>query len=261
MSITYDDIRDRIGHKLGYGLTSTAWGANTTKSALIERCLMDGLRNFFDPPVLPGEREKHMWSFLTPTLTIDLVSGKQAYDLPANFVAFMSPLIFAPGTNDWFAPLPIRGAEEVQRRLGESDDVGRPMIAGVRVKPAHDIHVTTWELVVHPIPDGSYQVKAAVKINPTIPGADTDVPFGGQPHEKTLIEACLAEVEVFDDLNPSREHNERFIECLKASISHDRQVSAPHTTGYMGDPGSQDWRDNPITMPTIPYVTYNGATG
>jgi hypothetical protein len=253
MAITYDDLRARIGNKLGYGYAKSDWTSNAQKTELVERCLKSGLSRFYDPPGDP----KHFWSFLRPTLTLDLVAGQYAYDLPANFVSFEGPLHHAPGQTDWYPPIQIAGAEQVQERLGESDDPGRPCIAGVRVKAAQDVSATAWELIVHPVPDANYQVKAATKINPTLPGQATDIPLGGQPHEQTLIEACLAECELFDELE-DRSHHQRFLECLQSSISHDRRVSGAQTLGYNGDPSNADvehpWRD----YWNVPAVTYQG---
>ena len=254
MSLTYDDLRARIGDKLGYGYAKSNWSGTAQKVEIVERVLKSALSRFYDPSVEP----KHFWSFLTPTLTIDLIEGQYAYDLPSNFVSFESDLYHAPGSNDWYPPIRLMGADEVQRRLAESDDDGRPCAAGVRVKHAQSVSATAWELVVHPTPDANYQVKVATKINPTLPGQDGDVPIGGQPHDQTLIEACLAECELYDELQ-DRSHHQRFMECLQSSISHDRRVCGARTIGYNSDPGSQDWRANPWSV-NIPFITYNGAS-
>ncbi len=257
--MTYNDLRERIGDKLGYGYDSSMWSASASKSDRVEKILTAALSRFYDLAPLPGERDKHQWSFLFPTITLDLVAGQYAYDLPTNFAMFNGPLIYAPGTNDWYEPIKIMGAEYVQTKLTQSDTTALPRIAGVRIKAAQDIHQTVWELIVAPIPDANYQVKASIKINPTVPGATGDVPLGGQPHDLTLIEACLAECEMFDELSDLR-HNARFVECLRGSVSHDRQVSSAHTLGYNGDPSvARSWRQAWVDDVNIPAVTYLGS--
>lgn len=258
MTITYDDLRARIGERLGYGYAKSNWSGTAQKVELVERILKSGLSRFADPVCVNGQ-EKHMWSFLTPTLTIHLESGKYAYDLPSYFVSFESPLHPSPGSSDFYPTIEIIGADEVQRRLAMSDDQGAPSVAGVRVKHSQPIGQTVWELIIHPVPDATYDVKAATKINPTLPGADDAVPLGGQPHEQTLIEACLAECELFDEI-PSNTHHIRFLECLASSISHDRRVTGAKNLGYNGDPSSRRWESHPwCDSMNIPFITYNGA--
>jgi hypothetical protein len=239
MPITYDDLRARIGDKLGYGYAKSNWSSVAVKAERVERLLESALSRFYKPPVLVqmGEREQHQWSFLSPTLTLDLAASQYAYDLPSHFAMLNGPLIHMPGNTDWYQPIQVMGAEFVQTRLSEYSGTGRPQWCGVRVKAALEVHTTQWELIVAPMPDQRYQVKASITINPTVPGAIGDVPLGGQPHEQTLIEACLAECELFEEFGEQK-HQARFMECLIASVSHDRQVSSAHSLGYNGDPST-----------------------
>lgn len=239
MSLTYDDLRSRIGEKAKYGYIVQAFAPE--EAARVEIILKNALNRFFDPMILPGESEKHQWSFLTPSLTIDLVEGQYAYDLPVQFVAFMGPLVMAPGQNNWYPPIEVLGAQEVERRLAEFDSNSRPCIAGVRIKNAQDQAETQWELIVHPTPDADYQVKAPIRINPTIPGAAGDIPLGGQPHDHTLVCACNAEtVAHLADQGDGGQSEVRFIEALRSSVSHDRRVTGAHRLPKNTDPGSYD---------------------
>lgn len=233
----YDDLRDRIGDKLGYGLEKADWTANTDKTARVERILESGLRRFYSPPVLPGERERHHWSFLSPTRTIDILEGETIYSLPESFVMFDGPLTYAPGVTVLYSPVREVGAERVRYELQTSGAIGRPSMFGVRVKDATEIHATEWEMIVYPTPDQDYQVQGQMQINPVVPGATGDLPLGGQPHDQTIIEACLAEWEMFDDYGGTA-HQQRFMECLISSVSHDRNVSCPKRAGYVWDPNA-----------------------
>ncbi len=257
--MTYNDLRERIGDKLGYGYDSSNWSSSNPKADRVAKILSLALSRFYDPAPLPGERDKHQWSFLSPTLTLDLVADQYAYALPHNFAMFHGPLIHAPGNTNWYPPIKLMGAEYVQTRLGETNETGRPYYAGVRAKDGAAITKTVWELIVAPVPDQSYQVKASIKINPILPAVNdawtADVPMGGQPHDRTLIEACYAECEMFDELS-DKVHNGMFVECLRSSVSHDRQVSSAHTLGYNGDPSvSRYWRDGwDANVPALTYL-------
>ncbi len=259
MSLTYDELRARIGNKLGYGYAKSNWSSNAQKTEIVERVLKSGLSRFYDPVPLPGQ-EKHMWSFLTPTLTVNLIEGQYQYTLPSYFVSFEGSLHPSPGNSDFYPSIAIIGADEVQRLLAQNDDEGPTSVAGVHIKHSQPLDATIWELIVYPVPDATYDVKGVMRINPTIPGEDAGIPLGGQPHEQTLIEACLAECELFDEL-PDRSHHQRFMECLVSSISHDRRVSGARSLGYNGDPTSRRWNNTPWSESlNIPFITYNGES-
>lgn len=244
--MTYDDVRDRIGDALGYGLSKSAWSGDSNRVERVERILEMGLGRFYNPPVLPGERERWQWSFLTPTVNLQLETGVSTYDLPQNFVMFEGALTHAPGVTILYPKIRETGAERVRYELQNSGATGRPFMYGVRVKNNSGVGGTQWEMVVYPIPDEDYQVQGAMRINPVVPGADGDLPLGGQPHDQTVIEACLAEWELFDEY-AGQAHQIRFMECLISSVSHDRNVSSPKAVGYFGDPGAYGpvgYRDN-----------------
>lgn len=259
--MTYDDLRDRIGDALGYGLSVANWTANATKTERVERILLAGLNRFFQPPVLPGEVERHRWTFLTPTRPFSLVAGDYLVSLPAGFAGFTGPLTYAPGVSVLYPPIQEYGAERVRYELQATGATGRPTIFGVRVESdAVDDDATRWEMLVFPTPDQDYTVYGEYKINPVYPTAAGDIPIGGQPHEQTLIEACLAEWEMFDEY-AGQAHQMRFMECLISSVSEDRRMTAPKALGYNGDPGAyrtgfrRDWHDMDENR-----TFYNGIT-
>lgn len=236
MAITYDNLRERIGDKLGYGYTKSNWSSVTIKTQRVERILLSALSRFYDPIILPGESEKHQWSFLIEDTTIPLVDGVWAYDLPENFSSFEGGLTYAPGTSVIYEPVSIIGEQDVMRELQSSNVQGRPCVAAVRHKAGSgEIGVTQWEIIFAPTPGDDYVLSGSMRINAVYPGATGEVPLGGQPHSQTLIEACLAECEIFDELADTV-HNQRFLECLASSISHDRNVTCPQIAGKVRDP-------------------------
>lgn len=81
LSMTYNDLLSAVGHYLGYG-RNTAYLADTaspktetsdwdtSQTADVEDCVKSGLRQFYNPPILPNMRTQHEWSFLKPTTSL-----------------------------------------------------------------------------------------------------------------------------------------------------------------------------------------------
>lgn len=84
LSMTYSDFREEIAFYLGYGRDSSNW--TTAKSDSIDSVLKSGLRQFYNPPRLPGDATNHEWSFLKIVTTISIgpvdgtMSGVPVYD-------------------------------------------------------------------------------------------------------------------------------------------------------------------------------------
>lgn len=230
MGVTYDDLRDIIGDQLGYGVSSTSWSADATKTERIERCLEGALRRFYVPDV------PHQWTFLFPVKDMPLVEGVYRYVLPADFAMLQTSHkpTFAPGEDAIFPSLDIMGPETLWYMLQQDESAGRPRICAIQLATAVDGIGTRYELLVYPVPDTDYILKLPYQINPIIPGADGAVPLGGQPHEQTVIEACRAEAEAFDEFSNGR-YEQRFQQRLAASIAHDQIVAAPFTLGVNRD--------------------------
>lgn len=77
LSLKYSTLRANIGDYLRYGRTSGSW--STAQGNQIQACLDGGLRMFYTPPPLPGEKHAHEWTFmklkLTLTTTAPYVTG------------------------------------------------------------------------------------------------------------------------------------------------------------------------------------------
>jgi hypothetical protein len=69
LSIAYADLRSETGQFLGWSRDSANWSTEN-RSTIIASILADGLRRFYVPPILQGERKAHEWSFLKPTISI-----------------------------------------------------------------------------------------------------------------------------------------------------------------------------------------------
>lgn len=232
LTVTKTELLQRIGLKLGYSPTPSAW--TSAQLVIATNVLEDALRRFYEPDILPGEREKHQWSFLFPTARFQFVENQFTVDLPADFSMLNGPITYARGEDTVYPPIAIVGPQEIYKRQQQDDSAGRPQLAAVQVKAVDPVAGTRHELVLYPTSDDDYEVNLSYKVNPYSLDFDTALPLGGQAHVQTIIAACLAECAAFDELNDGQDEA-RFIERLRSSISHDRRVFAPETLGINYD--------------------------
>lgn len=257
LTVTNDDLREHVSRFLGYSDTVSSLDAQQARD--VERMVAEAKRKFYDPDILPGETEKHVWSFLSPVLPFTFLSGVYEYDLPAGFSMFTGRIQYAPGADSLYPALQNVGWEKVLWHLQQNESSGRPLIFGIKVMGVDENLPTRWKLIVHPTPDSDYQVYLPCKIDPLSIGGDDNLPIGDHAHMDTILESCLAAAERFND-EPGI-HTIEFQKRLQSSIYHDRQVSAPETLGYCGDSSdhpevySDHWRRTYSSG----SVTYNGV--
>ena len=72
LTLGYPDLRAELGAHLGYGRTTANW--DTEQTATVESILQRGMRQFYVPPVLPGQSRSHSWRFLHPVTTLTTVA-------------------------------------------------------------------------------------------------------------------------------------------------------------------------------------------
>jgi hypothetical protein len=178
-------------------------------------------------------------------LTIDIAAGTtyslahaSAYDLPTDYAAMEGPLTFQPSVT--IRPVQIRvvSSQQVEGNLAAYPYSGRPQLAAIRPKAVDQTTWTKYEILFFPVPDDDYELTYHYRLNIQTLTADgltpRQYPPGAQAHGETILEACLAAAERMRDGREGT-HTARFHELLTASISHDRQASAPPSLGYMGD--------------------------
>jgi hypothetical protein len=274
-----------IGRELGYGPNRHTW--THQQSEMVKECTKQGLRRFYNPPVLPGERYPHSWSFLQPLATLTTVSGEHVVQMPVGFTMLDGDMTYQ---EDQSLALPIVryvGEEMVRKNHSRMDAfTGHPQLVAIRRSNAEDTAGTRYEAVFWPVPDGAYVLEYRYRMDPVmlamsenvaVPGMVTDlgggsatvvtpgrvvvdgssVPEGGQAHHQTLIESCLLACDEMMKRN-SQQRAERFRELLYASVGFDRQVNAPMSIGYNGDDSdrtyTRDYRDLHSNI-----ITYGGS--
>jgi hypothetical protein len=244
-----------IGNKKGYGPHPGMWSHD--QSANVHDILRNGLREFYSPQVIPGERDTHIWSFLAPTYRLTLEAGKYAYDMPPEFVSVQGGIRYAPNTNQVYPQIAVQSIDKVLGILEYStDSFYAPTCAAFRVKEGDQTTGTRYEMLLAPPPSGGQEILIPFSVNPYQLSVDTSLPMGGQPHAQTLIAACLAAVEA-DNGAGEQEWQQRFLVRLQASVSLDRQATCPRTVGVSHDDsdylhseiyyGNDYWLDNHIT--------------
>jgi hypothetical protein len=212
------------------------------QAAEINENLRQGLRGFYNPKVLPGEKYSHQWTFLRQVHRMTLVAGQWKYKLPASFAMFDGSLHYPPGSSTLYPSLTIMAPESIRSELQRSAEAtGRPVIAAFEASATDKTRGTIWELLVFPVPDQDYPVDVKWKVNAQSLGEDVDLPLGGQPHAQTLIASCLSATESY--LKSGATRRREFEDHLLTSVSHDRMQGAPDTVGYIGD-SSDAWHDS-----------------
>jgi hypothetical protein len=255
LSISKAYLKRVIGRQMGYGPSSGAWTATQLNEVML--ALETGLRMFYHPSPLPGERWSHVWGFLRPLCTLSTVEDQSTYELPSDFAMIDGPLLYAPGENALFPEIQLVSEHQVRMKLQANEATGRPFLAAIRVCPPDSSGRTRWEMPMFPTPDGAYQISFPYKVNPSMMADEEVLPYGGDPHAQTIVEACLAACEqVKGTPGP---HSSLYMERLIASVGMDRHTSAPATLGYNYDPS-----DGPMDGPSrrdcdLGAVRYNGT--
>lgn len=232
LSVNKAYLKRMIGRSLNFSPHAGLWTHAQLKQ--VEATLQIGLRKFYSPPILPQEKYSHEWSFLKPLAQIDCVSGQHTYDLPEDFAIIHGPLTFAPDTTTLYPPVEIVGEEYLRYRRQHTAASARPSVAAVAPKAAGPDGQTRYELSLYPTPDSTYSLHYRYMINPDLLADEVTLPIGGQMHAQTVLEASLSAAEEMRGVGEGL-HTRRFLECLRASVGHDRKVMAPDTLGYNGD--------------------------
>ena len=218
MAASYTELRRRIGHYLGYGMTPADW--TTDQGTIVEDSLRSGLRRFYWPANQEGLPD-HEWTFLRKDATLSLVSGTGDYNLPTDF----GVLVGKP----WIATSGGGRLEEVDseylltmRRRSLSDE---PKYCAVRARTPDATTGSRYEMLVYPTPDASYTLAYRYTCEPTDLDSTNLYPLGGVVHGETILEACLAAAEEFVNDNEGV-HAKRFFDRLMASIRIDQEQRA-----------------------------------
>jgi hypothetical protein len=253
LTIDLNYLKRIVGRHMGVTAHPASWTHKQAEE--VNEAIRGGLRRFYTPPVLPGERWAHEWSFLRPVDAIQTMAGVYTYDMPEDYAFIDGPMTYDPGMALIYPPVRIVAEHQIRARTQEIQHSARPEMAAIRVKRDQQ-NGTRWEILFWPTPDAEYSLHFRYRTNPTLLSSGIAKPVGGMPHAQTVIESCLLSAE--EMMGAKTDRYARYIELLKSSVSHDRIANSPDTLGRsrdnsdrMGDSG--DYRDWSATT-----TTYNG---
>jgi len=253
LTIDLNYLKRIVGRHMGITAHPGAWTHKQAEE--VNEAVRGGLRRFYTPPVLPGERWAHEWSFLRPLESLTTMDGVYEYDLPEDLAWIDGPLTYDPGTSYIYPPLKIRPEWEVRGRHQQLQTTGRPEMAAIRPKPDIDGDGTRYQIVLWPKPDGEYTLNYRYRTNPTLLSSGIAKPVGGMPHAQTIIESCLLSAEELMG-GKTGDRYARYLELLKTSVSHDRVAASPGSLG-MGRDGSDGYGNWNYRDMFANVVTYN----
>jgi hypothetical protein len=248
-------LKRRIGIQLGIGPHQAAW--NHSEQQTVKLILETGLRKFYGPKVLPGERYAHNWSFLKPVKAMTLVSGQYKYDFPEGFVMLDGEeIVYEPGTAIIYPPIKRVAERQVAANLQLNHASSRPQWMAYRPKAFDEATGTRYEAVFWPVPDQEYVINYRCILNPTVMSEETTLPLGSPMDAQTLLEACLAAAEEIQ--GKLGLHSKLFDDCLAASISRDRKAGSADSLGFNVDRERWEWDLSLLHDCDENIVTYNG---
>jgi hypothetical protein len=253
LSLNRDQLRQAVGIYAGFGPTYSSYSSDS--QAQVDLVIDAGLRSFYDPLPLPGEKESHVWSFRTPLYSQPLSSAVIDYDLPDDFAGLVDHRAYLSADDQSWTEINVTNVVRMLnlRQRDTQAYSGAPTLIAVQVKPSNGQTPTRWQLMVWPAPDGDYSVRLRYVSNPYQLSAGQPYPLGGQPHSETIREAVLAAAEREFD-GEMGIHNQQFAMRLLSSVSIDRRASGPAYLGYCGDRSGESnlfrdrWNHQPVTV-------------
>jgi len=254
LTLAWLDLMKPIGEFLGFTNDPTTWSED--EETELKRLVNEGMHQLAYPPVLPGERAMHGWSWLHPTTTLAIVADTEDYDLPSNIGAVEGTFTFEP--TEGYPPIRQRSEGEIRALRQGGTNSSRPLYVAIRPKAPTGTSGARLEVLFWPIPDGSYTLsyKGTLLLDQVTETAP--YPPCGVMHSRALLESCLSVAE--QEKNDERGlHWERFMERLMSSVAADRGLMTPERLGYNADPGILPIYDPAARLRGFRDVTYEGV--
>jgi len=202
------------GRVLGYGRNFDTWAREQTENA--DAVVQRGVYRFYTPAPIDGRKYGHEWSFLQPVRTLTTVSGTYVYDLPTDFVSLNGPMTYPADQDLLYVTVELVSLYQINKRRIDSTSTGTPTMVALVPKDEPGRYEFHFWLT----PDDAYSIQYPCRIRPLPLSDENPLPYGGEEHAQTILEACLAEAEVENGIKEPV-HELRFQDKLRASVSHD----------------------------------------
>jgi hypothetical protein len=266
LSVQYNQLTASNGTFLGWGRgaanNDSAW--DTDQQTAIDMTVSSGLRLFYWPPIIQGMTAAYRWSFMRPNAQFDLPVNSCEAALPDDFGGLesrVSVVTVPPTIQPW--RIEMRAAAQIRQMFSFTPQkFGPPQFVAIEnLRGTGPQQSNRSRLLVFPLADQQYTLQAQYFIAPDYFSGAFPYAYGGPQHAQTQIEACLAYAEVYLDDVPLQNavHYGSFLECLKTSISLDRNMKA-QALGPNVDRSDDRWQvDRPWNLPSG-RSTYNGMS-
>ncbi len=236
-SLQLSQFRKAVGYYLGYGRGAiAAWTDEQLED--IDDCIDSGLRQFYSPPILPGETRVHQWTFLRPTTTLVTTASDSEQNLPDDVAGIVGDITY--DADNWQRSIRSTSEEMIRRfQAGAGDMTGPPMYYCTAPVTSSGISGQRLKIIFSPTPDAAYTL--SYRYVWTMPKLADDRPFpmGGPFHADTIQQSCVAVAEQRKNDQVGIEY-QRFIERLTKSVSMDRDL-LPDTLGVGTDNSERRW--------------------
>lgn len=229
LSVNYAELQKEVSFYLGFGRDTINMLAQNAE--LIDSIIRAGIRQFYYPPILPGDKHQHIWSFLKPVSSITTVSGDYDYDLPDDCGGIEGDLTYS--SSDYGSPIKIVPESRIRELQNSNASSGKPYWAAIRPKSFSGNTGQRLELILYPEPDSGYTLyyKKVVLVSDLSPASP--YPYGGSAHGETILNSCLSVAEKrLNDMHGV--HYDDFLRSLQSSIERDRKITLAEHFGNMG---------------------------
>lgn len=238
LTLSIYDLNAAVGAFLGYGrgtqtYAETAW--STLQVSDIAEVVNSGLRQVYDPMILPGESTAHNWSFLRPFQTLTIRSGERAVRLPDGFGGLEGPVALTGDSVSGRNRVNVVNDALFESRVASlPDTTGAPTMCCERVGASTGLaRSTRSELAVWPLPDSDYTVRICFYYLPDALTVANPYPPGGATHAELFKASCIAAAELHKDDERGVRYA-YFVDRLRASVFADRRRKG-QKLGYNGD--------------------------
>jgi len=147
--ITYYELIERVSDYLGMGMAPSG-----DDLARVRSRIEDGYRRFLNPPILPGERAPHSWSWLAPSASLAIVAADWDYDLPRDFGQLIGTFTYA-ASESTVRYIEVTSIERVLRARADVNLSGDPYMVALRPKESSTVTGLLWEALFYPNPSGA----------------------------------------------------------------------------------------------------------
>jgi hypothetical protein len=200
------------------GTPQADWDSRTATD--VDRCIRRGI-NAVIHNVL-----SHQWSWMRPLFSQTTADGVRRYTLPSDFQQFIDHLCF-DGDNYQHPPLEQLPATRLQQLYSEYPGTGVPCNYATEAAAHDGTTEQTQELVLHPTPNGIYQIVGLYQVGPIL-SMTSERPWfpGGAEFRELFVSSCLAQAEVVFTDGDLKTWREQFQMDLTAAVARDQRKGA-----------------------------------